>query len=147
MLICPLQIAADLAKKMLRGRHLMGPNSLKVFYALTAIWSCIDLSPSVSMYNHKSHHFLQCTSARAKPGRPAPSPSRSARPQRRGRTRSRPPTTHAAASTSKSGYPNLYRAQGISWVKGSVCFVLKFELPTFSPPLPSGVQISKQIMH
>ena len=28
-----------------------------------------------------------------------------------------------------------YRAQGISWVKGSVCF------PPFSPPLPSGVQI------
>ena len=33
-----------------------------------------------------------------------------------------------------------YRAQVISWVKGSVCFVLKFALPPFSPPLPSGVQ-------
>ena len=34
----------------------------------------------------------------------------------------------------------MYRAVGISWVKGSVCFVLKFALPPFSPPLPSGVQ-------
>ena len=31
---------------------------------------------------------------------------------------------------------------GISWVKGSVCFVLKFAFPPF--PLPSVVQISKQ---
>ena len=32
----------------------------------------------------------------------------------------------------------------ISWViKGSVCFVLKFELPPFSPPFLPGVQISK----
>ena len=28
---------------------------------------------------------------------------------------------------------NLYIAQGISWVKGSVCFVLKFAFPPFSP--------------
>ena len=40
-----------------------------------------------------------------------------------------------------------YRAEGISWVKGSVCFVLKFALPPFSPPPLSGVQISKQNMH
>ena len=33
---------------------------------------------------------------------------------------------------------------GISWVKGSVCFVLKFAFPPFPPPLPSVVQISKQ---
>ena len=33
-----------------------------------------------------------------------------------------------------------YRAPDISWVKGSVRFVLKFALPPFSPPLPSGVQ-------
>ena len=32
-------------------------------------------------------------------------------------------------------------------MKGSVCFVLIFALPQFSPPLPSGVQISKQNMH
>ena len=32
-------------------------------------------------------------------------------------------------------------AEGISWVKGSLCFVLKFASPPFSPPLPSGVQI------
>ena len=30
------------------------------------------------------------------------------------------------------------------WVKDSVCFVLKFALPPYSPPLPSGVQISTQ---
>ena len=41
-------------------------------------------------------------------------------------------------------YTDLYRAQVISWVKVSVCFVLKFAFPSFSPPLPSGVQISKQ---
>ena len=29
-------------------------------------------------------------------------------------------------------------------MKGSVCFVLKFALPPFSPLVPSGVQISKQ---
>ena len=29
------------------------------------------------------------------------------------------------------------------WVQGSVCFAFKFALPPFSPPLPSGVQISK----
>ena len=40
----------------------------------------------------------------------------------------------------------MYRAEGISWVKGSVSFVLKFALPPFSPPLPSGVQIRKQNM-
>ena len=36
---------------------------------------------------------------------------------------------------------------GIYDVKGSVCFVLKLALPPFSPPLPSGVQISKQNRH
>ena len=41
----------------------------------------------------------------------------------------------------------LYRAQGISWVKGSVCLVLKFALPPFPPPLPSRVQIAKQNTH
>ena len=39
-----------------------------------------------------------------------------------------------------------YRAEGISWAKGSVSFVLKFAPPPFPPPLPSGVQISKQNM-
>ena len=34
-----------------------------------------------------------------------------------------------------------------SWVKGSVCFVLKFALPPFSPLLSPVVQISKQNMH
>ena len=38
----------------------------------------------------------------------------------------------------------MSRSHGISLVKGSVCFVLKFALPPFSPPLPSGVRISKQ---
>ena len=32
-------------------------------------------------------------------------------------------------------------------VKGSLCFVLKFALPPFSPRLPSEVQISKQNRH
>ena len=36
---------------------------------------------------------------------------------------------------------------GISWVRGSVCFELKFALPPCSPPLPSGVQISNQNLH
>ena len=44
------------------------------------------------------------------------------------------------------GY-KLYRAEGISWVKGSVCFVLKFAFPPFSPPLTSGVQISRHNIH
>ena len=37
-------------------------------------------------------------------------------------------------------------AQGMEVLLGSkvLCFVLKFSLPPFSPPLPSGVQISKQ---
>ena len=38
-------------------------------------------------------------------------------------------------------YICTYRAQGISWIKGSVCFVLKFTFPPFSTPLLSGVQI------
>ena len=38
-------------------------------------------------------------------------------------------------------------AEVVSLVKGSVCFDLKFALPPFSPPLPSGVQISKQNTH
>ena len=40
-----------------------------------------------------------------------------------------------------------YRGRGISWVKGSECLALKFALPPFSTPLPSGVQILKQNMH
>ena len=36
---------------------------------------------------------------------------------------------------------------GYYGMKGSVCFVLKFALPPFSPPLPSGVQIAKQNKH
>ena len=36
----------------------------------------------------------------------------------------------------------MYRAQGMSWVKGSVCFVLKYCI--LFPFRPSGVQISKQ---
>ena len=32
-------------------------------------------------------------------------------------------------------------SEGTSWVKGSVCLGVKFALPHFSPPLPSGVQI------
>ena len=35
----------------------------------------------------------------------------------------------------------------ISWVKGSVCFVLKFAPPPFSTPLPSVVENSKQNRH
>ena len=41
----------------------------------------------------------------------------------------------------------VYRAQGISSVKGSVCCVLRFAFPRFSPPLPPGVLISKQHTH
>ena len=41
----------------------------------------------------------------------------------------------------------LYTGAGYSGMKGSVCFVLKFALPPFSSPLPSGVQISKQNRH
>ena len=33
------------------------------------------------------------------------------------------------------------------WVIGFVCFVLEFAFPHISPPLPYGVQISKQNMH
>ena len=40
-----------------------------------------------------------------------------------------------------------YTVAGYSGTNGSVCFVLKFALPHFSPPLPSGVQISKQNTH
>ena len=42
---------------------------------------------------------------------------------------------------------SMYRGLGIYDVKGSVCFVLKFALPPFSPPLPSVVEISKQNRH
>ena len=38
-----------------------------------------------------------------------------------------------------------YRAVCISWVKGSVCFVLKFALTPFSPPLPSRVQYRAEV--
>ena len=38
----------------------------------------------------------------------------------------------------------MYRVKVFIWVKGSVCFVLKFALPPFSPPLPSGVQITNK---
>ena len=41
----------------------------------------------------------------------------------------------------------IYRGRGISWVKGSVRFILKFALPPFSPLLPSVVQVSKQKRH
>ena len=47
----------------------------------------------------------------------------------------------------KKGIVEAYRAEGISWAKGSVCFGLKSALPTFSPPLPYGVRVSKQNMH
>ena len=36
----------------------------------------------------------------------------------------------------------LYRGEQNPWVKGSVCFVLAFALPPFSPPLPSVVEVS-----
>ena len=36
--------------------------------------------------------------------------------------------------------PNKYRGPGNYDVIGSVCFVLNFALPPFSPPLPSVVQ-------
>ena len=42
---------------------------------------------------------------------------------------------------------STYRGGVNTWVKCSVCFILKFALPPFSPPLPSGMQISKQNMH
>ena len=49
------------------------------------------------------------------------------------------------AENRQGTFTSLYRAQGISWVKGSVWFVLKFAVPPFSPPRPlSGVQFSKQ---
>ena len=41
----------------------------------------------------------------------------------------------------------LYRGENISDVKGFGWFVLKIALPPFSPPHPSGVQISKLNMH
>ena len=44
-------------------------------------------------------------------------------------------------------YIQMYRGWGIYDVKGSVCFVKKFALPSFSPPHPSVVQISKQKTH
>ena len=40
-----------------------------------------------------------------------------------------------------------YRGLGIYDVKVSVCFVLKFALPPFSPPLPSVMQFSEQNKH
>ena len=36
-----------------------------------------------------------------------------------------------------------YRGEQNPWVKGSVCLFIEFELPPFSPPLPSVVQFSK----
>ena len=41
----------------------------------------------------------------------------------------------------------VYRGEVIYYVKGSVCFVLKFALTPFSPSLPSGVKFSIQNMH
>ena len=41
----------------------------------------------------------------------------------------------------------MYRAQVVSRVKGSGCFVLKFTFPPFSPPLPTRMQIPKHNMH
>ena len=66
------------------------------------------------------------------------------------------PLTHGAFETKIIDYKNVYGkyelqlsylAKKGSWVKGSVWFVLKFALPPFSPPLPCGVQISKQNMN
>ena len=37
-----------------------------------------------------------------------------------------------------------YRSEVKPLVKGSVCFILKFALPAFSPPIPSEVEVSKQ---
>ena len=42
---------------------------------------------------------------------------------------------------------NMYTGEVISDVKGSVCFVLKFALPPFSPPPPYVVQLSGQNRH
>ena len=38
----------------------------------------------------------------------------------------------------------MYRDEQNTWVKGSVCLVLEFALPPFSPPLPSVVEVSRQ---
>ena len=40
-----------------------------------------------------------------------------------------------------------YGGEQNPWVKGSVCSVLKFALPPFSPPLPSVVEVLKQNRH
>ena len=40
-----------------------------------------------------------------------------------------------------------YRGRGISRVKGSVCFVLKFTLPPFSSSLSSVVEVLKHNRH
>ena len=40
----------------------------------------------------------------------------------------------------------MYRVE-LLWVKGSVCLVLEFALPPFSPPLPSVVEVTKQNTH
>ena len=39
-----------------------------------------------------------------------------------------------------SRLPQKYRGRGISWVKGSVCSVLKLALPPFLPPLECQLQ-------
>ena len=40
-----------------------------------------------------------------------------------------------------------HRGELNPWVKCSVCFVLEFALPPFSPPLPSVAEVSKQNRH
>ena len=57
-----------------------------------------------------------------------------------------PVESHLAAEVLTTA--GLYRAEGISWVQGSLlCFILKFASPPFSSPLPAGVRISKQNRH
>ena len=41
----------------------------------------------------------------------------------------------------------LYRADGICWVKGSVCFVLKFAFPPISPPPLLATTIDHLLQH
>ena len=48
---------------------------------------------------------------------------------------------------SKIKINDTHRGRGISRVNGSVCFILKFRLPSFSSPLPSMVRVSKQNKH
>ena len=92
------------------------------------------------------------------PGRSSAAPPPSARratapppPPRwgEGATFSRCPTRKGLHLKPHSAYLYFLKIQGssISWLKGSVCFVLKFALPPFSPPLSSVMQFFKQNMH